>query len=162
MGTAIEAAPSLADLAVEPVVDADALGDDERRAEAWALVCRGWSKTAIGERYGVSRQAVAKWLRKEAQRRRSLVATIDEEAERLVGQLEAVVAEAWAAHRALGDGSKAVVGPQYLRLVRDAVGDIARLRGIERPGDAAGARRQVEVVVKIGGSDGPAVGVRAS
>lgn len=125
----------------------------ERRAEAWMMHATGSTMTAIGNALGVSRQRAGVIIKEENARRRGMVADIDAEAERLIGQLEAVATKAWESQRAAGTQSMA--GPQYLRVIVDAVKEIARFRGIEAPKGTPGTgNSRTEVIVRIGGTSG--------
>lgn len=137
--------------------------DDVRHAEAWYLVATGHTQTDVAKTMGVTRQTIANWLKSESLRRRSRVENIDEEAERLVGILEGVVAEAWKSHRRAGENSMA--GPSYLKTVLDGVKEIASLRGLDRRPTDDGAGKKTEIIVRIGGGpsaypDAIEVGVR--
>jgi len=138
----------------------DDMTEDELHAEAWFLHMVGHSKNKIAKHLDVHPSTVDRWIKSEALARRDRTEDVEIEMERLIGRLETITDEALQSYMAV-KGTTAQVGPQYLKVGVDAVKEIARLRGIEPAGGGGGAKT-TEVVVRIGGRDDVAVGVRAA
>lgn len=127
--------------------------DEDNHAECWLLAATGVRQLELAERYGVSRATIQNWLKKANAEYRTRAANIDEERERIAGTVEAVLRDAYAAHKAAPGNSLA--GSNYLRLVLDAARDLAHIRGIEPSRAPEGNGKGVtEVVVRMGGTAG--------
>lgn len=131
---------------------------EDKHAECWLLAATGVRQLELAERYGVSRATIQNWLKKANLEYRTRAANVDEERERIAGTVEAVLADAYSAHRAAlrsKGGAASLAGSNYLRLVLDAARDLAHIRGIE-PSRApdAGGKGVTEVVVRMGGTAG--------
>lgn len=150
-----------------PAMAEDELEDasqEDLRAEAFLLASTGHTQAQIADRLHRSRATVQKYLRQEAQARRTRAQNVNEELERIAGVYEGVALEAWSAYRGLR-GSTSLAGSNYLRLVLDATEKLARLRGVEAD-SGRGATGKAEIIVRIGGeTDTPGrieIGARAS
>jgi transposase-like protein len=141
---------TLPDLSSEEL---EAMDLDDRRLEAWMAVMAGATQKSVAERFGVSPTTIRNWLDATAAQRRTRNQDIDLEVERMVGQMEAVVGEAWKRLEHLPHNSMA--GPSYLKTVIEAVQVVARLRGIDGKAAATGGTtKSTTVVVRFGGAAG--------
>jgi len=147
-------------------VDLEMAGLEERRMEAWRLYSSGHTQISIAKKLGLSRATIQKYLSVEAKLRLSRLENSEEELEKIIGQLEAILGRSWKAHRdAFGAGPSSLAASNYLRLCLDSAREIARLRGFDslvaRRGDTGPSR--TEIVVRIGGTEdfAPAVTVGA-
>jgi len=127
------------------------LGPEDKRAEAWYLSVTGRTQLEIAAHFGVAPGTIQRWLKQAALERRQRAENVDEEAERIIGTIEAVATEAWKRHEASDvDG---LSGPNYLRLVLDSMKEIARLRGIDQAISTGGSAGTTTLRVRIGGRD---------
>jgi transcriptional regulator with XRE-family HTH domain len=132
----------------------DEAAPEERRVEAWLRAARGETQGSIARALGVSRQTVNGYLALEAKSRLSRLENSEIELEKIIGTLEAILAQSFMrAEQAFESSPASLAASNYLRLCLDAAREIARLRGL----DSLVARREgtgpskAQIIVRIGG-----------
>lgn len=136
---------------------------EDRRAEVFLRLSTGATQAEVADYLGVSRSTIQKDWKAALAARRSRRDTVEDEVERLAATYEAVIAAAW--QRSNKADPASVAASNNLRLVMDAAEKRGKLLGVgESP--EANDNGTVEVVVNVGGGEGPSpdvqVGVRSS
>lgn len=143
------------------IIPAKDLPEDERQAEAWYLVnVTGQSQTSVAKQLGTTQPTISRWLKAHSKTLSTRAEDTEEQREKLISIIEKATYRAFERHEETSAVNQ--TGPAYLKLVMEGAEKIARLRGIDTSVSSGGGRGgPIEVVVSIGGSEGPVkMGVR--
>lgn len=156
-------ATTLPEITEEELAD---LSVADRRAETFMLYSTGWTQSRIAKYFGVSQSTVFNDLQIETRNRRARALNVESEIERIAGVYEAVMTKAWSRHEESAEANiNSVASTNYLKLVLEAAGQYASLRGLDSGAGAPTTKDgKTRVIVQIGGSAGRpdiAVGVES-